>query len=322
MDEVFELIQLIKNYGAFDNSAFANCEEYLKEHLTRLNELIEPGSSHAQETTLTHTYNVVKAIHSILESLKNQSNDLPFLEQLYLLISKEKLQKHLQKKVGNYDRYTLLFFATLFHDVGKLGYFVKTEKSLVELNKYNKHSFLSGFMVNFSKEGITAIDEEINKLEEEFNALKMLEEKTKKQLKAYEETRQLKVQLKLIKKEIKKHSSILNDLNFNANDIEYMVFLTSNHMNCYDSFQMYVQIVQNPKNKKISNQIQNLKLKIFDLITHFQDKYLDLILFFISDKLGTGGFTNSLPENVVKYVDLLIKLKENNNYEIEKFLLE
>jgi mannitol/fructose-specific phosphotransferase system IIA component (Ntr-type) len=322
MDEIEEIIVLIKSYGKFDESVFAGCESYLRQHLARLKEIEEPGQAHAAESTLIHTFNVVKAIHNILVSLKQQSHTLPYLEQLYKLISKEKIQKHLFRKVGNYDRYTLLFFATLFHDIGKIGHFVQTEKSLVELNKYAKHSFLSGFITNFSSEGLDAVSEEIIKVEAEFNRLKKMEEKSKKQKKAYEEARQLKVQLKLIKREIVKHKDLLNNLNFNKKDIEYMVFITSNHMKCYDSFQMLNQIIQNLNNKKIIKQINNLKTKIIEMITHFGDYYFDLILFFVSDKIGTGGFFHSLPDNVVKYIEVVNNIYENRDFDIVNHLIK
>jgi len=322
MDEIEEIITLIKSYGKFDKSIFAKCESYLKYHLSRLKEIEEPGKAHAGETTLIHTFNVIKAIHTILKSLNQQAYELPYLKQLYKLINKEKIQNHLLKKVGNYDRYTLLFFATLFHDIGKLGHFVQTEKSLAELNKYSKHSFLSGFMVNFSRAGLAAVNEEIKKIEEEYNNLKSIEEKSKKQKKSFEESRQLRVQLKLIKREIKKHKDLLNDLNFNKKDIEYMVFVTSNHMKCYESFQMFDQIIQNLNNKKIMKQIDNLKTKILEMISHFDDYYYDIVLFFVSDKLGTGSFFHSLPNNVVKYIEVVNQIYENHNFDISNYLIK
>lgn len=322
MDEIEEIIKLIKSYGRFDESVFTGCEAYLKHHLSRLKEIEEPGKAHADETTLIHTFNVIKAMHFILESLKQQSYELPYLEQLYKLISKEHIQKYLLQKVGNYDRYTLLFFATLFHDIGKLGHFVQTKKSLSELNKYTKHSFLSGFIVNFSRDGLNAVNEEIKKVEDEYTQLKTIQEKSKKQKKAFEEARQLKVQLKLVKREIKKHKNLLNDLNFNKKDIEYMMFVTSNHMKCYDSFQMLNHIIQNLNNKKVMKQISTLKTKILEMISHFNDYYYDLILFFVSDKIGTGGFLHSLPDNVVKYIEVVNYVYEKHDFDIAGHLFK
>jgi hypothetical protein len=322
MPEIDEIIKLIKSYGRFDDSAFSKCEDYLKSHLSRLKQIEEPGKAHGEETTLIHTYNVVQAIHSILNSLKQESAEHPYLEQLYKLINKEKLQSHLFRKVGNYDRYTLLFFAALFHDIGKLGHFIQTGKSLAELNKYTKHSFLSGFMVNFSQDGFDAVKAEIQKVEEEYKQLKTVKEKSKSQQKSYEEARQLRVQLKLIKHEIKKHKDLLNDLNFSKQDIEYMVFLTSNHMKCYDSFQIFNQITKDLKNKNIMNQINTLKTKILEMIAQFGDYFYDLMLFFVSDKIGTGGFLSSLPENVVMYVDLVNKIFENHEFDAISYLIK
>ncbi|MEM4240323.1 MAG: hypothetical protein QXM31_03705 [Candidatus Woesearchaeota archaeon] len=321
MDEIGEIIQLIRGYGRFDEAAFANCEMFLRQHLTSLGGIEEPGQSHSGESTLMHTYNVVKAIHSILQSLKQQSYELPFLEQLYKLVDQARLQGHLLKKVGNYDRYTLLFFATLFHDIGKLGHFVQTGKSLAELSKYVKHAFLGGFMINFSAEGLNAVEAEVKRLEAEFAQLKAVPEKTEKQKKSYEEARQLIVQLKLVRREIKKHFNLLNDLNFSQKDIEYLVFVVSNHIRCYDSFQMYSQIIQNLNDNQILKKINSLRQKILEMIAQFGDYFYDIVLFFVSDKLGTGGFAQAMPESLVKYVEIANLLYNDNTFDIAKCLI-
>lgn len=87
-----------------------------------LKKVIENNSWHNNESTFTHTLNVLKDLEKFLRNNKNI-----------------KLRKYLNQSIDNYKRKDLLFLATVFHDLGKKETIIKNGK----LSSFPAHEKIS-----------------------------------------------------------------------------------------------------------------------------------------------------------------------------------
>ena len=97
----------------------------LKKELPKFYELkrvIENNSWHDNESTFTHTLNVLKKLKQFMNDKKNT-----------------KVIRYLDKKVDNHKRKDLLFLASVFHDLGKKETIVKDGK----ISSFPKHEKIS-----------------------------------------------------------------------------------------------------------------------------------------------------------------------------------
>lgn len=89
-----------------------------------LKKVIENNSWHNNESTFTHTLNVLRDLKKFLRNSKNI-----------------KLKKYLNQLVDGYKRKDLLFLATVFHDLGKKETIIKNGK-LTSFPEHEKISIL------------------------------------------------------------------------------------------------------------------------------------------------------------------------------------
>ncbi|KKQ45904.1 MAG: tRNA nucleotidyltransferase, CC-adding [Candidatus Moranbacteria bacterium GW2011_GWC2_37_8] len=87
-----------------------------------LKRVIENNPWHNNESTFTHTLNVLKDLEKFLRNNKNT-----------------KLKKYLNQSVDGYKRKDLLFLATVFHDLGKKETIIKNGK----LSSFPEHEKIS-----------------------------------------------------------------------------------------------------------------------------------------------------------------------------------
>jgi hypothetical protein len=309
--QIKEVMALV---GSYNPKAIERLEQQITEILNKFAAQKEDEKEHKGETSLVHVLNVLKTLDTLLKTLKQEKTESHIAQLEQFLTQFPRLDRLLEeegKPAGTHTREELLFFATLFHDVGKLYHFKGLEEKFEDAKKFKRHSFLGRWLFAHSEEK-DLIQAQIEKNQAEVQKLEAKKDKWKEsQALEYEERLQLVEILKEIKNLFDQYQKMFQELEFTKQEVIFMQQLIEQHMKWLEIFNPYekkliVEKYDETLNKQLNDQIKKL-------ITSTADRFFESLLLSVSDMAGTAN--KGITENVFNFFNIVLKIRANPSKE-------
>ncbi len=250
----------------------------------------EDPKFHGDVSSLEHSLEVVKVLHELYSFLYQQEQsqvlDINALEQAFKLLPAEfKLDTHLNGKIGKHTRKELLFFACLFHDIGKLKNFVHLAQEVEEQNVKGITRFIhhADFGRLYFEDEQKSIEERIAKFEGE-----LVKEEHPLKKKFYETAL---AYLRLLHQEFSLREEFFRELELGKAERKYIAFVIKNHMDMLNFYNTFAQAYTTSlvhKDVEAQKILDTANKNLLKKTEEYGEFYLDCILLNFCDLLESA----------------------------------
>jgi hypothetical protein len=251
----------------------------IKMFLLPLDNVVQNSTHHDGETTLDHVIQALNVITHLLLFLKNQERanikeikELNELEESindYLVSNIKKIiVSDLNKKIDCQTKEHLLFYAILFHDIGKINILKNYETKFSKFNHFSKHHIFGSIIFNFYEDSIKQLDEYKKVLQKTYND-------NNKQAIA-EEIKYLDI----IKNFIEEHKGLLSDISLTKKQLNYiskLIFNSHIFSNPFNEFKQGKKIGK--KFKRIIQQLKRDDILVSSILLFYADAMSCIMIF-------------------------------------------
>jgi hypothetical protein len=289
-----KIIEVLDTYTKiFGGEVIAKLKEFesktgdLLHSLKDLDLVREDPKFHGDVSSLEHSLEVVKVLHELYSFLYQQEQsqvlDINALEQAFQHLPVEfKLDTHLNRKIGNHTRKELLFFACLFHDIGKLKNFVHLAQEVEEQNVKGITRFIhhADFGRLYFEDEHKSIEERITKFEGE-----LAKEEHHLKKKFYETAL---AYLRLLQQEFSLREGFFHKMELGKAERKYIAFVIQNHMdmlNFYNTFAQAYTASLARKDAEAQKLLDTANKSLLKKTEEYGEFYIDCILLNFCDLL-------------------------------------
>ncbi len=292
---------LKKHIADLQIEELSNIEEIYTKYLKPLEEVSQESSHHKGETTLEHVFLVVHSLKNVLLFIKNmnakkqkESTQITEIEALFETVNPEiytRITAYINEKIDGITIETLIFYATLLHDTGKISILQEYETTFARFNRFSKHHLFGALIVNYYADCIKEIEE----CEKE---LKSVKERSTKEEKIKLVDEELKY-LEYIKRFVQKNEEILQNISFTQKQFNFISTLIKYHHEFSGAFNEY------KKNQKIQ---KNTKKIIKDF--HNKGVLIGIILLFYADVMSclTVSENDQVKKELVSFIITVLEI--------------
>jgi len=297
-----KIVQTLNSYvHNFGGEVILRLQEYEKKVGDMLHDLHdldlvrEDPKFHGDVSSLEHSLEVVKLLHHLYLFLFNQEKSellrISELERITTLLPSDfRLEKHLASKIGKHSRKELLFFACLFHDIGKLKNFVHLMSEVEEGNVKGITRFLhhADFGRLYFFDELTAIEERIAKFEQD-----LAKESNSIKQKFY---RTALAYLHKLHQDFKLREDFFRELELGKAERKYLAFVIKNHMDLLNFYNNFLQARNEDlagKNTEAQKILDTLSKSLVKKVEEYEGFYLDCILLNFCDLLESSHSAGS-----------------------------
>ncbi|GEM_PF-4612226 len=242
----------------------------------------EDPEFHGEVSCLTHSLEVVNLLQKLFNFLffqeKSEKIEIELLQKAVSVLPVP-IDRHLNSVIGKKTRKELLFFACMFHDIGKLHNFVDMMPEVKEKNIKGIARFIS-----HADYGKFYFDTELDNINEAIKSNEQKLAKEKDDVKKQFFQRALSY-LTNLKNEFESRNEFFKKIELEEEERNYIAFLIGSHMdmlNFYVQFQTaYSHKNDNEGSEAMKTLIKNL-LKKLDV---YKSLYIDCILLNFCDNL-------------------------------------
>lgn len=280
----------------------------LVETFEGLKEVDEDPEFHGEVTSFEHSVEVVSVLQELYSFIFKQQEeselDVEFLKDAIEALPKvDFLEDHLNRKVGNHTRKELLFFATIFHDIGKLKNFAylaeeANKKNVRGVTRFIFHADYGSLCFESELEEIEdKIEHYEEKLEEEENPVKQdFYEKAKKYFEDLEE-------------DFEKRENFFEKLQLGKEEREYISFLIEKHMDLLNFYKQFSEAYE----EKGGKQLRNFEKNMLKKVKEYGDKYIDCIILNFCDLLESAKSVGKSTKELYEFLQACLVVFTNSD---------
>ncbi|MBT5021845.1 hypothetical protein HON01_03410, partial [Candidatus Woesearchaeota archaeon] len=245
---------------------------------------------HGDVSTFAHSLGVVECLDHIYSFIfsqeKSEHIDVVALQSSLNLLP-FKLDSHLEKKIGNHPRKELLFFACIFHDIGKLKNFTHLMKDVDKhqvkgVAKFLHHADFGSHYFDHEVEDLNELKLKLLHESEELDGDKKLSIEQKQVMSHFYESAIFYLDELLHEFSIRKE--FFKKLELGHDERKYVAFLIKNHMKLIHLYQYYSDML-GAKSKSRNNMLNGCVRTIFEMSDEWGDKFIDCFMLNFSDLL-------------------------------------
>ncbi len=258
---------------------------HLVKEFEGLKHVREDPKFHGDVSSFMHSLQVVIILQRLYAFIyfqeKHRKIDVVALETA-LSILPFKLSEHLSKKIGKHTRAELLFFACIFHDIGKLKNFIHLMKDVERENVKGVTRFI--FHADF---GRYYFEDELNSVKE---MTKNFEEKLAKEQDPIKKQFYEKAIIYLVelKTEFDARRKFFEELQLGCTERHYISFLIKSHMDLSNFYNQFITAYKS-RNDKDGEKLLNVLIKnLLKKVEEYGDFYVDCIILNFCDLLESA----------------------------------
>jgi len=251
-----------------------------------LKEVREDPKFHGDVSSLTHSLQVVNILQRIYGFIYFQENhrkiDVIALEGT-LSVLPFKLNHHLDKRIGKHTRKELLFFACIFHDIGKLKNF---NHMMAEVERENVRG-VTRFIFH-ADYGRFYFDDELKDIEEKIRDFegKLAGEQNPIKKQFYEKASSYLVELR---GGFEARKRFFEELQLGSAERKYLAFVIKNHMDMLNFFNQFLNAFNNRTVKNGPKLLNSLVKNLVRKVEEYAEYYIDCILLNFCDLLESAN---------------------------------
>jgi hypothetical protein len=268
----------------------------LAHELEKLGNVREDPEYHGDVSTFEHSLEVVGLLQKIYSFMYKQEHDeklnITALENALSALP-FKLGEHLDNRVGKHRRKELLFFACIFHDLGKLKNFTHMMREVEKENVKGIKRFLfhADFGRLYFEDEMTAIDESIKHYEEKLAT----EQQTPIKKQFYE---QVMAYFKELKETFESRKEFFEKLELGSEERKYIAFVIKNHMDLLNFYRQFSDAYKARESKEGPKLTANFVKNIIKKVDEYDEHYVDCMLLNFCDMLEATHSTGQKTEEM------------------------
>ncbi|MEM4756153.1 MAG: hypothetical protein QW594_03395 [Candidatus Woesearchaeota archaeon] len=272
--------ELIPKLAALETQGWHVVKEF-----EQLQTIKEDPKFHGDVTSFVHSLQVVNILQRIYGFIYLQEQhrkiNVVALEQALSLLPTS-LQDHLEKTIGNHKRQELLFFACIFHDIGKIKHFSHLMKDVEKENVKGITRFI--FHADY---GWYYFDDEMDELEKQMNDFEQKLQKEQNPIKQQFYQHALEY-LHELKNEFEARRTFFEQLQITSAERKYLAFVIKNHMDLLNLYNQFLQAYKAREQKDGEKLLDSLTKNILKKVEEYGEQYLDCILLNFCDLLESA----------------------------------
>ncbi|MBU0615934.1 MAG: hypothetical protein KJ601_07620 [Nanoarchaeota archaeon] len=260
-------------------------EGNLLKELEGLKQLKEDPEYHGNVSTLQHSLQVVNVLQRLYSFIYLQESHRKLDVQALttaLSVLPFKLDTHLNKKIGKHTRKELLFFACLFHDIGKLKNFIHLMHDVERDNikGISRFIFHADYGKHYFDDELIAIEEDIERFKQ-----KLAKETTQVKIDFYQKAIRYLLDLKA---SLEGRKRFFEELELAKPEREYVAFLISKHMDMLNFYNIFEIAHKSQDPKEAQKALNTLVKNLLNKVDEYGEFYIDCLLLNFCDLLESA----------------------------------